>query len=398
MDTMMRMHEATARHSAPVTSEKSLIPPGGTIGVLGGGQLGRMFTHAAQRLGYRVHVLSPHGDSPTGQVADREIIASFDDLEAVEAFAIGVDVVTLEWENVPIATVQRATRRVPVRPAAAVLHTVQHRLREKTFLRDEGIPCTPFRAVRSPRDLEAAVDELGCPAILKTAQDGYDGKGQYRINSPAEVDAAWREIGGREGLLEGFVEFERELSVVVARGEDGRTATYGPVVNEHSRHILDVSVMPHPAVAGVAGEANDLAGTIARQLDVIGIICVEFFLATDGRVLVNEIAPRPHNSGHLTIEACLTSQFEQYVRAACGLPLGAAEQLRPAAMANLLGELWEDGEPHWSRALASDKVKLHLYGKRHPRRGRKMGHLTAMADTPEQAERLVRAARDALSN
>jgi 5-(carboxyamino)imidazole ribonucleotide synthase len=381
----------------PVDRATTPLPPGSTIGIFGSGQLGRMSAQAAQRLGYQVHIFSPDRNTPAGQVTNRETTARFDDLDAIDEFARSVDVVTLEFENVPIQAVERAAKLVPTRPGASVLHTVQHRLREKTFLEDHGIACSPFRSVASLPELDAAIRELGCPAILKTAADGYDGKGQQRIDAPGQTAAAWQAISQREAVLEGFVDFEHELSVIVARSPSGELATYGPIANAHANHILDVSVLPHPALDGVAFQACDVARLIAEKLDVVGIICVEFFLTGRGELLVNEIAPRPHNSGHLTIEACVTSQFEQHVRAVCGLPLGSAELFRPAAMANLLGHLWEDGEPYWSRALASDTVKLHLYGKSDPRPGRKMGHLTALAESPAEAERLVRAARDALT-
>ncbi|MBV9850517.1 MAG: 5-(carboxyamino)imidazole ribonucleotide synthase [Armatimonadetes bacterium] len=372
------------------------ILPGATLGVLGSGQLGRMFALAARRMGYRVHTFSPDTDTPTGQVADMEVVANYDDLDAVRAFAQNVQVVTFEFENVPAATAQAVAEIVPVRPGGHVLHVAQNRLREKTWLAQAGLPHTPFRHITSLAELEAALRDLGCPAILKTAGFGYDGKGQVRIQTPGEASAAWQELGGQECVLEAFVPFEREVSVVATRGQDGAFVHYGVIQNAHANGILDVSLAPPELGAGGA-DAVEIARAILDGLDVVGVLCVEFFVTGDGRLLVNELAPRPHNSGHLTIDACVCSQFEQQLRAVCGLPLGSTERLRPAAMANLLGDLWQGGEPNWAAALARPDIKLHLYGKEEARPGRKMGHLTALADTPSEAERRVRQAREALT-
>jgi 5-(carboxyamino)imidazole ribonucleotide synthase len=371
-----------------------VILPGAVIGVLGGGQLGRMFAIAARRMGYRVHTLSPDADTPTGQVADVEIIAPYDDLDAVRKFSAGVSVVTFEFENVPSATAEAAGSHAPVRPSGSILHTTQHRLREKAFLSNAGFPLTPFCPVRSNDDLRQGLDLLGRPAVLKTADFGYDGKGQILIAPGDDADAAWRSIGGGEAVLEAFVDFERELSVVAARGMDGSFAHYGAIENAHSRRILDVSICPARLPAAVAAEAVEIARGVLDQLQVTGVLCVEFFLTRNGKLLINELAPRPHNSGHLTFDACVTSQFEQQLRAVCGLPLGSSELLRPAAMANLLGDLWQGGEPDWAAVCAFPTAKLHLYGKLAPRPGRKMGHITALAGTAEEAERIVRSARE----
>jgi 5-(carboxyamino)imidazole ribonucleotide synthase len=373
------------------------ILPGATLGILGSGQLGRMFTLAARQMGYRVHTYSPDRDTPTGQVADREAVNDYDDLDAVRAFARGVEVVTFEFENVPAATAAAVAEIVPVRPGGHVLHVAQNRLREKTWLTDHGIPCAPFRAVATRAALDVALRDLGCPAILKTSGFGYDGKGQMRIADPSDADDAWASLGGQECVLEGFVPFACEVSVVASRGLDGEFVHYGPIRNTHVGGILDVSVLPFPATSGGGDDAVDITRAIVDALGVVGVLCVEFFEMPDGRFLVNEMAPRPHNSGHLTIEACAAGQFEQQVRAVCGLPLGATTSRRPAAMANLLGDLWDGGEPHWTAALAMSDVHLHLYGKRQARPGRKMGHLTALADTAEDAERLVRQARASLT-
>jgi 5-(carboxyamino)imidazole ribonucleotide synthase len=372
------------------------ILPGATVGVLGSGQLGRMFAIAARRMGYRVHTFSPDSDTPTGQVSDKEHEHVYDDLDAVREFARGVSVVTFEFENVPAASVEAAAQLAPVRPSGSVLHTTQHRLREKTFLSKHGFPVTAFRHVTSPESLAAGLAEVGYPAVLKTAGFGYDGKGQTRIDSDEEAGAAYAALGGREGVLEAFVDFEREVSVVAARGLAGEFAHYGVVENAHSRHILDLSVAPADVDEEVAREAVEIARAVLETLDVVGVTCVEFFLTKAGRLLVNELAPRPHNSGHFTFDASLTSQFEQQLRAVCGLPLGSTELLRPAAMANLLGDLWQDGEPDWRAALRFPDVKLHLYGKTDARPGRKMGHLTALAATPSEAARAVLDARAAL--
>jgi 5-(carboxyamino)imidazole ribonucleotide synthase len=373
------------------------ILPGGTVGVLGSGQLGRMFAIAARRMGYRVQTLSPADDTPTGQVADVEINAAYEDLDAIERFARSVDVVTFEFENIPTATAEAAARFAPVRPSGAVLHTTQHRLREKTFLREAGFPVTPFATVRSLEDLERALVELGCPAVLKTAGWGYDGKGQIKIGSPEEAASAWQRLSDREAVLEAWVPFQQEVSVVAARGVDGATVDYGVIANEHQNHILDVSLAPAIVSAQVWKQAVDIAHEVLRKLDVIGVLCVEFFLTQDDTLLINELAPRPHNSGHLTFDACVTSQFEQQLRAICGLPLGSTELLRPAAMANLLGDRWEQGEPDWAAACEFPNIKLHLYGKADARPGRKMGHLTALAETGPEAKRLVCEARQALA-
>lgn len=374
------------------------ILPGSVIGVLGSGQLGRMFAIAARRMGYRVHTFSPETDTPTGQIADVEIKAHYDDLNAVRGFASAVDVVTFEFENVPSATAQAAAERAPVRPDGQILHTTQNRLREKTFLSRHGFPVTPFKAIASLEELKRGLAEFGCPAILKTAGFGYDGKGQVKIKAIDEAEAALAASGKQELVLEAFVDFDRELSVVAARGEDGSFAHWGVIENEHSNHILDVSTAPANLPPEIVTEAINIARAVLEQLDVVGVLCVEFFLTGQGKLLINELAPRPHNSGHLTVDACVTSQFEQQLRSVCGLPLGSTEFLRPAAMANLLGDIWQNGEPNWAAACAIPQVKLHLYGKLVPKSGRKMGHLTATANLPQEAAQLVRLARESLQN
>jgi 5-(carboxyamino)imidazole ribonucleotide synthase len=376
----------------------SAILPGATLGILGSGQLGRMFTLSARSLGYRVHTFSPETDTPTGQVADREVVAAYDDLDAVRDFARRVDVVTFEFENVPAATAAAVAESVPVRPGGEVLHIAQNRRREKEFFARNGFPCAPFRLVTTFAELESALTAIGVPAILKTAGFGYDGKGQMRLRHLSEAAAAWNALGGSECVLEGFVEFEREVSVVAACGLGGEFANYGVIENTHQDGILDISVCPSSAVsAQTSAQAVEITRAICEALNVVGVLCVEFFVTSNGGLIVNEMAPRPHNSGHLTIESHMTSQFEQQVRSVCGLPLGSTQCLRPAAMANLLGDLWEHGTPDWAAALALPGVALHLYGKAQARPGRKMGHLTALDETPQAASALVRAARAALT-
>jgi 5-(carboxyamino)imidazole ribonucleotide synthase len=376
---------------------KAPILPGATIGVLGGGQLGRMFTLAARRMGYRINVFAPEDDTPAGQIAYREIRASYDDLDAVARFAREVQVVTFEFENVPAATAAAAARHAPVRPEGHLLHTTQDRAREKRALHERGIPVAPFALVAKPGDLGAALRSVGLPGVLKTAAWGYDGKGQRVVHTPAELQQAFGELGSGPAVLERLIPFEAELSVVGARGLDGAVALYDPVLNRHRHHVLDVTLCPAPLPRATREAALEIARTVLEGFGVVGVLCVEFFLLADGSLLVNELAPRPHNSGHVTIDAHACSQFEQQVRAVCGLPLGATERCVPAAaMANLLGDLWRDGPPDWAAALADPYVRLHLYGKSAPRPGRKMGHLTLAAASVDDAERRVLAARQAV--
>lgn len=373
------------------------ILPGATLGVLGSGQLGRMFAIAARRLGYRVHVYSPDVDTPAGQVADREFSAPYSDLEQLAEFARSVDVVTFEFENVPAAVTDCIQQHCPVHPSGYVLSVAQNRIREKSTLRDAGLAVPEFHEVISVESLNTAVAALGVPCVLKSASWGYDGKGQAVIHSADDVKDIWEKLATDQAILEQFIEFECELSVVGARNSQGESVYYGPFRNSHENHILDVTVCP----SGLSDDVNERAVETARRvfecLDVVGVLCVELFVTPGGEILINEIAPRPHNSGHLTIDAHKTCQFEQQVRAICGLPLGNSEQLADAAMANILGDLWCDGTPDWQQLLATD-VKLHLYGKADARPGRKMGHITALASSVNDADGIVRAARDTLLN
>ena len=357
-----------------------------------------MFAIEARKMGYRVHTFSPDEDTPTGQVADVETSAEYADLDAVRNFAKNVDVVTFEFENVPSATVEAAAEFVDVHPRGDILHTTQNRLREKTFLSTNGFPVVKFEHVVALKDLEGGIEKIGIPAVLKTAGFGYDGKGQQKIRSQADIVNSFANLNGQDAVLEDFIEFEKEVSVVCARGQNGDLVHYGAIENDHANHILDVSSAPAAVEEDVARQAVEIARAIAEKFDYVGTLCVEFFLTKDGRLLVNEIAPRPHNSGHLTFGPCVTSQFEQQLRAVCGLPLGSTEFYRPAAMANLLGGIWVNGEPDWVGAISDANVKLHLYGKSEPRPGRKMGHLTAVGSTAQHARESVIRARENLAS
>ena len=387
------------------------VLPGATIGILGSGQLGRMLALAAAALGYRVQVYSPDTDSPAGQVAAGEVVGGYEDAAAIARFAAGVDLLTFEFENLSSAAVAAAARHTVVRPGAEVLATAQNRQREKQFLSAAGfpvatwspLPVAPTRepsaqaAAGTPRTGGPGVEPrplaVGFPAIVKTAGFGYDGKGQRRVSDAAELAAAVAEAGATPLVVEQVVPFDRELSVIGARSPGGEFRAYGPFENSHRRHILDLTSAPIAIAEALRRHARELVRDLMEQLDVIGLLCVELFQMGD-RLIVNEVAPRPHNSGHLTIDACETGQFEQHIRAVCGLPLGDPAQHTPAAMANLLGDLWPHGAtPAWQRALAQPGVKLHLYAKREPRPGRKMGHLTALAPATATAVRRATSAR-----
>ncbi|MFL6518809.1 MAG: 5-(carboxyamino)imidazole ribonucleotide synthase [Chthoniobacterales bacterium] len=370
--------------------------PGATIGLMGSGQLGRMFAIAARRMGYRVNVYSPDKDTPAGQFSDREVTGAYEDEAAVRKFAKGLDLLTFEFENIPRQTIEWCAAECEVRPASSILHTAQNRLREKDFLSEASIPVAPYRAVRSAADLAEAFAGIKTPAILKSAAFGYDGKGQRLIKQADAVNEIWADRPGDELILERAIDFEKEVSVIVARGPTGEMATFPVCENIHRSHILDITVVPARISSAVEEAAADLARAIAEKMNLIGLLAVEMFLQRDGMLVVNELAPRPHNSGHWTIEGCATSQFEQHVRAVCGLPLGPTTILRPSAMANLLGDVWTDGEPNWAAAVGVKGVHLHLYGKHQPRPRRKMGHLTALADSAEAAIDAVSRARDAL--
>jgi 5-(carboxyamino)imidazole ribonucleotide synthase len=389
----------TRRHDSSRLREDAwpVLQPPATLGVVGSGQLGRMFVHAAQRLGYRAAVLGDDLDAPAAQLAHRSIIGSSSDLAAVREFARLAEAVTVEFENVSAPALRWMSRFRPVRPGWKTVWTAQNRLREKTFLSRHGFPLTRWRPVRSEAELTAAVRELGLPLILKTAASGYDGKGQVLLDHAGKAEAAWQSLERAPCVAEAWVDFAAEVSVVVARSRDGSAVAYPVAQNEHRRHILDSTVMPAPVGPCLTLEARCLALSVAQALGTIGVLTVEYFLTGEGRLLINELAPRPHNSGHVTIEAALCSQFEQQVRALCGLPLGGSDLIMPAAMVNLLGDLWSRGEPLWDRALGLDPgVRLHLYGKTAPAPGRKMGHLTVLDPDPATALARAKAARQAL--
>lgn len=380
-----------------VTRTDTPLPPGATIGVFGGGQLGRMLGVAARRLGYRFAVFSDDHDGPASHVADRSVQAPYDDEAALEDFARSVDAVTFEFENVPSIAGEVAARHCPVRPRGGLLHTVQNRQREKDGLVGIGLPVARFAPVRSADELRAAAGSIPGAGVLKTASFGYDGKGQVKIAGAHELEAAWESLGRADAVLETLVPFEREVSVVAARGVDGSIAIYEPFQNDHANHILDVTTCPAELPDAQRARIDEIARVALEGLDVVGVLCIELFILPGGDVLVNEIAPRPHNSGHLTVDSHVTCQFQMQARAVAGLPLGSTVRIGPpAAMANLLGDLWADGEPRWDRALAMPGVFLHLYGKAEARPGRKMGHLTAIGATSAEAAQRARAARESL--
>jgi 5-(carboxyamino)imidazole ribonucleotide synthase len=348
-------------------------------------------------LGYGVHIYSPDRGTPAGAVADVEVSADYADVEAAERFAAGVDVVTFEFENIPVEFLERVGKQCVVRPSPEVLHICQHRLREKRFLEKAGLPLPRFEEVKSESDLVRAVERLGRPSVLKTAAFGYDGKGQMKIEADTDLGTVWKAFGGQLAVLEEWVRYEKEVSVLVARGVDGKMACFPVCENEHRRHILDVTMVPARIEPEVAQEAVRVAEGVAEALGLIGLLGVEMFMLSGGQILINELAPRPHNSGHFSFDGCVTSQFEQQVRAVCGLPLGSTRVWQPVAMANLLGDVWSRGEPDWASALAFPEVKLHLYGKNGARPGRKMGHLLAFGSDVDQARQRVLEARNVLA-
>jgi 5-(carboxyamino)imidazole ribonucleotide synthase len=379
--------------------KKDPILPGSTIGLLGGGQLGRMFALAARKMGYRVHTVDPTPDSPTGQISDREYNVPFTDISTLIEFARGVDVVTYEFENIPVEALDALASRVLLRPGRNVLYTTQNRLREKQFLQRSGFPVAPFCVVQNEAELREAAQALGCLCVLKTADFGYDGKGQQKITYESDLTDVWKRHAMYTGVLEAWVPFAAELSVVVGRGqrmvedEERETLAFPPTLNEHENHILATSVAPAPLADSILARAQSIAAAIAKELDVVGLLAVEFFLTKRGDLLVNELAPRPHNSGHYSFDACVTSQFEQQLRAVCGLPLGETRLLSPVLMRNLLGDVWANGTPDWNGLLALPGLRLHLYGKSEPRTGRKMGHYSILSPTLDGAREIDAAAQ-----
>jgi 5-(carboxyamino)imidazole ribonucleotide synthase len=358
------------------------IHPGKTIGVLGGGQLGRMLAQAANRLGYRVQIYEPQEDCPAGAAAYREINAPYEDLAALTDFARGCDVITFEFENVPAASLKAIESLAPLRPHWNVLWTAQNRSREKRWLRDNQFPHARFA---EGTDVAAGIREVGVPCVVKTADFGYDGKGQLKVMSEADIPAAVKKFAGQPVVIEQFVDFACEVSAVVARSPNAAVRVFPISENIHTNHILDFSIVPARVTPAVSSSAEKLARLIAEKINLVGVMGVEFFVTKSGEVLVNELAPRTHNSGHWTLDACMTSQFEQQVRAICGLPLGAVTLLSPVVMVNILGDAWARGEPNWDVLLAQPNVRLHLYGKTDPRPGRKMGHFTVTARDADMA-------------
>lgn len=378
----------------------SAILPGATIGILGGGQLGRMTAMAARSLGYRVQVLDPDRSCPASFVVDGCFTASFDDAHAAGDLARGSDVVTLEIEQISLSSLEEAARHAPVRPEAAVLKVVQDRIRQKNWLQTSGFPIGEWRPATKVQELAAAIQQFGRDCFIKSTSGGYDGRGQIRLQPPApptSADDLWTTLGSRPCVVERALPLEHEISVLVARRPRGEAVVYAPALNHHEAQILDWSAIPASLSADLYGQASDLALQISQQLQVVGLLVIEMFVLKDGRLLVNELAPRPHNSYHASERACATSQFEQAVRAICDLPLGDASVIKPAAISNLLGDVWLGAHPPaFDRALAIPGVRLHLYEKSVPRPGRKMGHLSAIGDTPQQAVDRVLQARAAL--
>ena len=360
--------------------------------MLGGGQLGRYFTIAARNIGYRVMVLDADPQSPAGQLADVHLQADYDDAAALAQIAEQCAVATIEFENVPAAALEQLAKSIPVYPSVRAVKIAQNRIREKTFIRKAGLQTAEFAPIKSLDDIEAAAQAVPFPAILKTAELGYDGKGQVQLESADQLAAAFQSTGGVACVLEERVQLLREISVVVGRDASGQCKTFPVAENEHRNGILHCSVAPASCSEMTAKIARSAAIKLADALDYVGVLAVEFFETSEHRVLINEIAPRTHNSGHYTLDACATSQFEQQLRMVCGLPHGDMRLLSPVAMVNLLGDVWQNGEPNWENLLADGDVKLHLYGKQEARTGRKMGHINLLSDSvtglAERAESL----------
>jgi 5-(carboxyamino)imidazole ribonucleotide synthase len=380
-----------------------MIPPGSILGVLGGGQLGRMLAHAATKLGYHLHIYEPGDDSPAGEVATREFNFEYKNTDQLKRFAKACAVVTYEFENVPVEPLWDIEKLVPLRPHWEVLEVCQNRLREKTWLKKNGIPHVRFEEVEVGADLVGAVKRLGMSCVVKTADFGYDGKGQQKVTSLAEAKKAALVFNKERAVVEQFIDFKCELSVIVARNLAGEMRTFPVAENIHSKHILDFSIVPARVSPEVVMEAQKLAESMAEAFGLVGILAVELFLTDDGQLLVNEMAPRTHNSGHWTLDGCVTSQFEQQIRAIAGLPLGDTSMNAPAAvMVNILGDAWQwEGNavvspPDWAGLLTSPRAKLHLYGKSEPRVGRKMGHFTVTGDDLPQTLELARSLKDIL--
>lgn len=373
-----------------------MIVPGKTIGIFGGGQLGRMAALEARKMGYHIHIYEPGENSPAAQAADVVVNASFRDEERLAHFLAEIEVATFEFENIPAAFLHKAAELRPVHPSPEVLLICQNREREKLFLKENGFPHATFAVISSAEELKMGIENIGTPCVLKTAAFGYDGKGQVKIDAGDDPGAIWAQFNATRGVLEQWVEYEAELSVICAANAQGETSVFPVSENIHTEHILEYSIVPARLSPQAQEEATQVAREIARSLGVVGLLAVEFFLTADGRILVNELAPRPHNSGHYSFDSCITSQFEQQVRAVCGLPLGSTELLVPTVMCNLLGDLWQRGVPDWNIILKNPNAKLHLYGKENARTGRKMGHFTVVAQEVDDALKEARAAKQLL--
>lgn len=374
-----------------------MILPDSTLGVLGGGQLGRMFCVAARTMGYRVWVLDPDPGSPAGSIADRHLKADYLDHAVLEDMAEHCAAITTEFENVPAETLEFLESRTPVRPGSRAVAIARDRILEKTFIREQGLATAPFFAIKKSDDLRAACAGLKLPALLKTAQLGYDGKGQFAVNSTEEALRGFQQLQETPCVLEERIDLAQEISVILARGIDGDVSVYPLGENIHVNGILDTTHVPANIEAKTAQKAKTMAIKLAEAMQYCGVLAVEFFLSRSGELLINEMAPRPHNSGHYTLDAALTSQFEQQVRTLCGLPPGSTELLSPVVMVNILGDLWKDGTPQWEALFRHPQVKLHLYGKHHARPGRKMGHYNCLAGELSQANRIAHEIRAALA-
>lgn len=374
-----------------------MILPGATLGVLGGGQLGRMFTVAARKMGYKVIVVDPDPMSPAAALANEHLRCEYTDPQALTYLATHCAAVTTEFENVPVEALRTLEAQCLVRPGALAVGYTQDRIREKTFIRDCGLATAPFYPVHDVAELVIALTRVKLPAILKTAALGYDGKGQRLITDPAQACVAFAELGNVPCVLEERVDLQMELSVLLARNSHGEIAVHPLAENIHVHGILDTSIVPARTSTAIAERAGNMARTLAEKLDYCGLMAVEFFLTKDNQLLINEIAPRPHNSGHYTLDTCVTNQFEQQVRALCGLPLGDTRLLSPVVMINLLGDLWQNGVPAWDKLFAYPNAKLHLYGKHTARPGRKMGHCNVLTTDVEQALKIAKHIREDLS-
>lgn len=384
-----------------IAPKNNSIQPGSWLGVFGGGQLGRMFTHAAQRMGFHVAVWEPEANCPAAQAADLHLQPASPDEEAAAATELGTlcDAITIEFENINSGYLRAAALASRVCPGAEFLEICQDRVLEKTSLSQAGFPTTPFLPVQNQVHVAQAIDAFGTPVVLKTARSGYDGKGQAVVRSAGEIREAFESLDTNHLIAEKWIPYQAEVSMIAARNASGQIECYPLVENEHANHILDVSRCPvQPMLVSLQAHATEICRGIASRFEVVGLFCVEFFVDARGELLINEIAPRPHNSGHLTIEAFDCSQFEQQVRAMCNLPLARPVQLRPAAMSNLLGDVWSAGEPNWKAALVQPNVHLHLYGKSHARAGRKMGHVTVLDDDSGRAAEKARQIRTRLAN